>query len=107
MMSKMLFKRAVATGAAFVALGFGGATSVSSPASAANVHPAAAHTVQVPQAHQSTGWWCRHGYPRWWPCWRHRPPFPRPYPDPGPYRYRHPEHRGYPDHGGNPYHRAY
>ena len=96
-MSKMLFKRAAATGAAFVALGFGSVMSVSSAASAAPIHSAAAQTAQVPQAHQSTGLWCGY-WPHVWHCpW---PPNPRPYPYPFP-RYPYPEHHGHPYHGGH------
>ncbi len=55
-MSKMLFKRAAAAGAAFVALGFAGAMSLP-VASAATTQPAISHSVQ---AHQNPGYWCGH-----------------------------------------------
>lgn len=57
-MSRMLFKRAAATGAAFVALGFAGA--VPSVASASTGHPVASHGVHVAQAHQYPRGWCGH-----------------------------------------------
>jgi hypothetical protein len=69
-MSKTLFKRAAATGAAIIALGFGGAMSLSSAASAATTHPAA-QNVQVSGAHNQWVSWCGH-WQQPWCCFSHR-----------------------------------
>ena len=64
-MSKMLFRRAAATGAAFVMLGFAAAMSLSPVASAATIRPAASQTVHAPQILRHPGHWCH----RFWHPW--------------------------------------
>ena len=59
-MSRTLFKRAAATSAAIVALGFGGAMSLSTIASAATTQPAVAQSVHAAQVQQHSGDWCGH-----------------------------------------------
>jgi hypothetical protein len=56
----MLFKRAAATSAAIVALGFGGAMTVSTMASAATTQPAAVQSVHAVQVHEHSRDWCGH-----------------------------------------------
>ena len=71
-MSKNLFKRTAATGAAIAALGFTAATSL--PASAATARPAA-QSVQA--QHQARDWGCGWDYydcgyqQYWWHPWHH------------------------------------
>ena len=62
-MSKTLFKRAAATGAAFIAIGAAGVMSLPAVAGAATTQPTVSQSTHAVQAHQHPMLQCSNGYP--------------------------------------------